>query len=186
MFSNTEHYSKIDYLKKNYTTIQYFGLGFVQIKLNSSERMHFWHPDFDRPMESIHNHRYNFKSTVLYGRLDAEEYMFNRSDSGDYEMFITDCSPMNEGTPIILGRGDVELTKLTSLVAGSEYWLHHDTLHRVSANYCVTLLFRNIPQKKSAQVVQKKDLPIECPFSHNLPENELWEIVDDCLRYDYA
>ncbi len=35
----------IDYLIKNHTIIQYFGLGFIQIKINENVRFHFYHKD---------------------------------------------------------------------------------------------------------------------------------------------
>ena len=54
------------------TNPQYFGLGFIQCKINQHERVHIYHPDL-MPIvnieEEIHNHRYDFESTILMGKL---------------------------------------------------------------------------------------------------------------------
>src|SRR5579863_7289598 len=48
----------------------WFGLGFIQLKLNDTARMHFWLPEIPHPeREEIHNHRYDFSSIVLAGHL---------------------------------------------------------------------------------------------------------------------
>lgn len=62
-------YLNIDYLKKNHTKIHGFGLGFIQIKLGEVFRLHIYTKEIALTTqdEEIHNHRYDFKSTVLKG-----------------------------------------------------------------------------------------------------------------------
>lgn len=62
-------------------TISLHGLGFLQVILPNSRRLHIWHPDLPRrncyAHSAIHNHRFNFTSQVLKGtqknvRVDLE------------------------------------------------------------------------------------------------------------------
>ncbi|MEE8608946.1 MAG: hypothetical protein V3S55_15185 [Nitrospiraceae bacterium] len=57
--------------KETKEAISLHGLGFLQIKLGGSQRLHIWHPDLPRRScfkhSQVHNHRFNFSSTVLKG-----------------------------------------------------------------------------------------------------------------------
>ncbi|MBG0838990.1 hypothetical protein [Ectopseudomonas toyotomiensis] len=48
------------------------GLGFVQVQLPASQRLHVWHPELPRrhcfEHSAIHNHRFGFQSRVLVGQ----------------------------------------------------------------------------------------------------------------------
>src|SRR5271168_5571627 len=84
----------------------WFGLGFIQLKLSDTERMHFWLPEIPHPeREEIHNHRYDFTSTVLAGHLmhevwhlDSAQWFGSKLQEQDWEIFETNCSPNKEGT----------------------------------------------------------------------------------------
>jgi hypothetical protein len=56
----------------------WFGLGFVQLKLDEHRRIHFWHPDHssDTPEEEVHNHRYDFNSRIMAGIIVHEVWDF--------------------------------------------------------------------------------------------------------------
>ena len=64
----------IDQLIKNYYKIHFFGLGFIQVKVSDSTRYHFYHKDLPAFTDHPHNHRYNFTSTCLKGRLKHNLY----------------------------------------------------------------------------------------------------------------
>ncbi len=67
-FSETLTYKDFTPTKE---TISLHGLGFIQVKLGGSQRLHVWHPDLPRrscyEYSSIHNHRFGFTSCVLKG-----------------------------------------------------------------------------------------------------------------------
>ena len=72
----------IDWLKKNAESIHYFGLGFIQVKINFPNRIHFYTTQLDKTVqeEEIHNHRYNFKSQILKGRFTQTIFTANKTD----------------------------------------------------------------------------------------------------------
>lgn len=51
--------------------ISLHGLGFIQVQLQAGQRLHVWHPELPRrscfEYSAIHNHRFDFTSTVLVG-----------------------------------------------------------------------------------------------------------------------
>lgn len=51
-------YLDIDYLKSLENKPYYFGLGFIQLKINKSQRIHFWHSELIKTAgdEEIHDH----------------------------------------------------------------------------------------------------------------------------------
>ena len=61
------------------TKPHYFGLGFIQCKINQYERIHVYHPDL-MPIvnieEEVHNHRYDFESKILMGKIKNKKYQF--------------------------------------------------------------------------------------------------------------
>lgn len=57
--------------KETEEAISLHGLGFLQVKLGASQRLHVWHPDLPRRrcfrQSAIHDHRFAFTSRVLVG-----------------------------------------------------------------------------------------------------------------------
>jgi hypothetical protein len=182
------HLWDIDWLKNNHTLLQPFGLGFLQLKLNDTQRMHFWHPGFSREREEVHNHRYNFRSIVLVGDMYQELFRFEPSADWPnhhytHEEFETVCKPGHDGSDDeIRIYGTLKPVFATSLVAGVEYSIDADTLHRIEANRCVTFLQRESPIKTHAKVVREIGTQSTCPFAESVPENEMWQMIEDCLR----
>ncbi|MEQ7920200.1 hypothetical protein ABQX22_13480 [Xanthomonas sp. WHRI 1810A] len=68
------------------------GLGFVQVQLEASQRLHIWHPDLPRRScfehSAIHDHRFDFVSRVLVGTQRNIEYADVWDDDGDYVMYL--------------------------------------------------------------------------------------------------
>ena len=52
------------------------GNGFIQLDLNGKDRLHVWHPDLPKQEfpTPIHDHKFSFKSHILYGELTHIEY----------------------------------------------------------------------------------------------------------------
>lgn len=173
----------IDWLKKNHQMIHYFGLGFVQLKLDDKKRMHFYHPGLPKTVEDedIHNHRYNFTSYILRGRL--EQYIFRKVEGDTHYCQLESCQvdkecPNNKKEPCA-----IELVSSQEFVNGSNYWINYNTFHRVRASIkTVTVLKRGPYFKEYAEVIRHKSSVPVCPFSKNRPEAELWEVVKECLN----
>jgi hypothetical protein len=189
-------------MKAHFKHIHFFGLGFIQIKLDEYQRIHCYHPDlpgFTDP-EEIHNHRYGFTSKVIRGELHQDVYI--RVPGMEYVVCDETCQPPSNHSitsclcdkqypcdkcKAIIDPPTVELTGVSlvfrgEVKEGSSYFISHDAFHRVQAvGRTVTQLHRTPKMKQFAQVLRSsKSVPV-CPFSGNLAEAKLWEYVEDCI-----
>lgn len=182
-----DHLADMDWLRKNHIHLHSFGLGFLQLKLNDSQRMHFWHPGFKREREEVHDHRYNFTSTILFGSMHQEIYSFvnygYESIKGRSEMVEVTCEEGSEGEDRLIAWGDLVPEFEGTLVAGTKYKLMADTFHRIDADHCVTFLERSLKTKQFARVVRPIGTKSVCPFSEKLPEDEMWSMIEDCIKW---
>lgn len=176
------HEVTLEGLKKQCTHIHYFGLGFIQIKLGPTHRIHFYTnllpPIVDK--EDVHNHRYDFTSTVLYGNFIQELFTVIEGDT-----HVLEEESCTEGYVREASKSKVcsiEKTSNQHFSAGSSYFISHKTFHRVEASNAITFLSRSNYKKELAEVVKEKGKPNICPFSKKIPENELWNIVENILR----
>jgi hypothetical protein len=165
----------------------WFGLGFLQLKLSESERMHFWLPEIPHPeREEIHNHRYDFTSQVLAGSLYQETYLvmnINLVDDPKWEIFETDCRPGHEGSVIATFGCDVRPFGAQTLSAGSVYTLPHTTFHTTEGTkFAVTYLTRKPKVLSYASVVKKTGAPTTCPFKEQISEKRCWDYIEHALQ----
>ncbi len=172
----------IDFLKKNKQMIHFFGLGFVQLKLDDNLRMHFYHPDLTPIIheEEIHNHRYNFISTILAGSLTQELFEI-KAGLSDYYMVEESCKKEKIINPIVQ---DVIVTSLgnKTFLKGDSYTILTSEFHIVSTDFAITRLYRGSTVAENALIVKKRGEEVVCPFSKPLNENECWSIVEDCIN----
>lgn len=177
----------IDWLRKqsesNGTPPHWFGLGFIQLKLTENTRIHFWLPWLKgKEREEIHNHRYNFTSSVLIGSLHKEIYQVTPGGT-DWELFTTTCAPGKEGE--VTETTPVSCVKIAEfdLASWSTYFFAHDQFHTTEGtDFAVTYLERESKVKSDAMVVKKTGAPTTCPFANPVPVNELWEHIEEGLR----
>lgn len=171
----------IDWLKKNYQMVHYFGLGFIQLKLDATYRMHFYTPELPPivPEEDIHNHRYSFSSSVLKGVFYQEIFELVEGDTHvcEEESCSPDSPEHKSGRPC-----GIKSVSSHAYVLGSHYWVHHSTFHRVRATNCVTLLTRGVREKPHAEVVRSPYAPKVCPFSQKVKEETLWEMMERMIK----
>lgn len=164
------------WLKQNCKLIHYFGLGFIQLKINNAIRFHFYTEELPAIVgdEDVHNHRYDFTSEIIKGSLTQEIY--RKTDGDDYVLCEETCQAGVEchTKPVSCG---IKLASRQVFVAGSEYWIDHDTFHRVYSTNAITRLTRTDYKKDLAQVIRPKDTTPVCPFSQKISEEELWCIV---------
>ena len=176
----------IDELKSYNVKPAFFGLGFIQLKINDKERYHFWHEDLPGIIaeEEIHDHRYDFISEVLYGSLYQEVWDFEENYLGTHEMYEVSCDAENTVDPSYICTGDVYLTSSYELIVGSKYTMFADTFHKAKPlnGYAVTKLTRSATTKSMARVIKPKNTSHICPFSVKYSEKELWEKIESMLK----
>jgi hypothetical protein len=174
----------VDGLRAAGAVPKWFGLGFIQIKLNDTQRMHFWHPSLsaDTPEEDLHDHRYFFTSHVVAGETIHDEWFFRKDESGDHEMVAVNCKPGSAGEEQHLGFGRVEAGGSYTMVAGSKYTFPPTGYHRIRAERCVTFLERGPVLTELATVIRPLGTPAVCPFERQIPEPQLWDCIADLLE----
>lgn len=171
----------LDWLKANCEMIHYFGLGFIQLKLDKTQRLHFYtkHLPPIVPEEDVHNHRYDFNSKIMSGTLVQEIFEVIPGETHTIEEESCQVGVKVESTakPCKL-----RLASMHTYHKNSEYFISHETFHRVSyIDHCITLLARSGYKKNLAQVIRPVGQEHVCPFSQKVPEERLWEIVEEMV-----
>lgn len=171
----------LKYLKENSKLIHYFGLGFIQIKLSDTERVHFYTQELPAiiGLEDIHDHRYDFESTILKGYLKHET--FELTEGNEFIMEQESCNPdvKIDGNSKLVG---VRLNLKNTYEKYSTYFIPHTTLHRVKSNNGITHIKRGEYKKDAANVIRKVNAEKICPFSKKIEEVYLWTIVEEMLK----
>jgi hypothetical protein len=174
---------------------QWFGLGFVQLKLNDEERLHFW-PGPGQAIvsdEELHDHRYTFQSDILKGELTHSIFAFDPltySDrkygvEGTHMMTKVSCDP-SKPPPLELGvRGHIREVGFQVLPAGSSYTFMRGNFHRTFIHKpTVTYLCRDEERVEFARVIRPIGAPAVCPFSEPKSSEECWDIIKTILNED--
>lgn len=176
-----ESYKEIDvnWLKQNNTMIHFFGLGFIQVKINDEYRLHFFSEELTPFVETPHNHRYDFESKILKGQIKNNIYKL--CNGNDYFVDKDSCQSgyKSEFSPILTG---FELVSSNIYRQGEKYTMKHDVFHTVESNNCITLLKRGKYFKNLADISYFSNEMKICPFSQNINEKELWRIVSKMLN----
>lgn len=173
----------INFLKQNCTRLYWFGLGFIQIKINDVYRVHIYTDKLPRTsnIEEIHNHRYHFVSRILKGTLEQTLYDVVKDEKGENILTQETCNPhTKKAFPEF--RVTVNEMGRQTFAKGSEYYIDQMQFHRVYSKDAITLLCRSIVQRSEADVVYHEDLSPVCPFSVKVTEAELWKIVEEALN----
>lgn len=169
---------RLDWLKENHCRLYYFGLGFIQLKIDEFYRLHFYHPELPAFNEDIHNHRYDFKSTILKGTFHNSLYCVSPGET--HIITNESCNPeIKAPTEVKFCSAELELT--SSYEAGQDYFMDHTWFHTVKAENCITLLERTDYKKEFAQVITPVDGVSTCPFSKKLVEADLWALIAEML-----
>ena len=172
----------IDWLKQNHERLYYFGLGFIQLKINDTYRLHFYSPELPPIVEDIHNHRYDFVSTVIKGQITNHVYaVLAHPDMVETHIMRNESCNPDIDAPQSEAPCSIKLISSSTIFQGGSYEMKEHMFHRVEANYCVTLLRRGPYTKEFAQVITPADKTPVCPFSQKIPEPRLWEIIERSL-----
>jgi hypothetical protein len=178
------HLLNIDNLKKDYLSISYFGLGWIQLKLTQNTRLHFYTNLLPKTADSeeLHNHRYSFSSKILKGKFVQELWDVQSDPLGDWIMSRESCNPNIIIDPCS-ERVSLEKVFEKSYHRNDSYFIDYRTFHKVSADEgTITFLERTLYKSEWAQVIHHKDKVLTCPHSITLPESKLWELVDNIIK----
>jgi hypothetical protein len=170
----------IDVLRATGAVPHWFGLGFVQLKLDDERRIHFWHPSHGAitPEDELHDHRYDFVSHVLAGKILHEVWTWKADDAGDHEMVEVSCKPGSSTLPVSVGMGAIKMAARHIFEAGNQYAFSADGFHRGGApEGAITFLTRGHVIKDVARVIRPVGHPSVCPFSAPKTEAECWDII---------
>lgn len=171
----------------------WFGLGFIQLKLSDRYRIHFWLPEIPHPeREEIHNHRYDFTSTVLAGELVHQVYHVEKHEGcfrnvyqemKHFEIFETDCSPSKEGTVEKVTPVNILTMGTYHLSAGTEYTFPFCSFHTTElTKWAVTFLRRWPRMLEHASVVREKGKGSVCPFRDKMSPGACWAFIELALE----
>jgi len=172
----------INFLIGNCKRLYFFGLGFIQVKIDEEYRVHFytnkWQPTATE--DEIHNHRYCFESTVVKGKVSQEIYEVATGLS--YWKIADNCAPGSMAKAEIEKGFDARLIYRATYAPGSTYYVDSETFHKFFAQDAITLLQRGPVLKEKADILFPRDTQLTCPFSVNVPDVELWAEIGRILR----
>jgi hypothetical protein len=180
--SNTGIVLETGWLRSHAVKAHFFGLGFIQVKLNERQRLHFYDESIPAFVEEPHDHRYGFVSNVLRGALTNR--IFKLAAGDDHVVSYESCRQNGPETPSGFGSGLVSVGSFT-VRAGSGYYIDSETFHTVHPEFehgpVVTMVERELPFKEFARSVHRVGAEVVCPFSRPMPDDELWRVVERCL-----
>lgn len=167
----------------------YFGLGFIQLKLDQERRLHFWTPDWPTIPgndSEIHNHRYAFASTVLKGALDQVVYAMGKLHAipveGAMEVMEVSCQQGSEETPVLVGYATPSALVAHRIETGGSYTLLPDDFHVANAvGDTITMVMRGPVAHKKARVLRPLNAAFVCPFSIEKSTQECWGRIEKML-----
>ncbi len=169
--------------------IRVHGNGFIQLDVGENQRIHVW--GFDdvsrqRVSTQIHNHRFDFRSTLLAGRLENRHYSIFRVWEPDDRYYRLYCPSAIGGEETKLVRGaDSEMVHALFedtevLFPGMTYRMNHGDYHEsVPHELSITLLTKTAayPAFCPAVLVRLGAEPDNNFKRTGFDEETLWGIV---------
>jgi hypothetical protein len=167
------------------------GNGFMQLDFKNGQRLHIWgHPDLPRQKidTSIHNHRFNFRSEIIVGRLINAVYDFSK---------VTDAPTHALFEPVTR---DGEDTVLEPVAGAFKVMLHHPAMRLISAGQSYNMhgmkYHESFTDRPSASIMTKIGSSGNSPrvlvpigtapdneFNRNnaMPVEHMWDIIGQVL-----
>lgn len=122
--------------------------GFDKIVLLSGKNFklrlhHFYPPGQKQPMENVHDHRWDFSSSILFGDMGMKIY--KEDVNGDDLRYGYLYSPVKGGkySPKFQDMIRVQCTENRRYAAGQHYFMPNDIMHRITdmgQQGCITLM----------------------------------------------
>lgn len=162
------------FLKDNAQSIQYWGLGFIQVKLTDDINYHFWIDSLPTTFDSDipHNHFRDFQSVILYGEIEETVYSFREDDHGEFSCKENKCT-FND-----LDKKRYSIDNIDSYVhiEGDTYFRCKDELHTVDPK--TTLAITMVTKVGERGIVYSMACnDIKEPMKYDVSENDLWAFV---------
>lgn len=167
------------------------GNGFIQVPWQGRPgvRVHIWHPELAAQRQTvsttIHDHRWNFRSLVLYGHLVNRRYVVSPSEHGAYDVYRADGPRLPNGNRYLARVGSVSVTQKGPdyYRAGSTYSMRagefHETLPSRPGDLLVTAMTKVAIVRRTCRVLCRRDEEPDQDFSrYQVP----WSEVESCIR----
>lgn len=171
--------------------ISLHGLGFIQVQLDESRRLHVWHPELPRRAcidhSSIHDHRFDFTSLVITGELDNVVFMESASDTGLYQTYLHEgARSPNGGRPWEPdGRIDLRPIGTQHVKEGQVYrmpaYKYHLSIPGIGGRVA-TVMTKTAEYPQGAHSTCLVGVEPDRDFNRfQLTEDQLWEVVMDVV-----
>lgn len=172
---------ELKWLKDNCERIYYFGLGFIQVKVDNQTRYNFYHPDLLPcfvKSENVHTHPYDYKSYILKGGLIEKLYAVEPTIKSSRYFCRIDCRGGHEN---LFKARTVVRSEITH-PEGTEYLRFSDDLHKVLVNTpTITKVVKGEHSNYAFSFIPD-DQQTCTPFISNMSEEECWHIVKEILK----
>lgn len=169
------------------SNIRVHGNGFVQIDMIDGSRVHCWgHPDIPRQRESsqIHDHSFDFTSTILAGSLvNVIYWAYSAPDADKWDVYRPVTRDRQDTVLERVETCTVVVDTITLYRPGEIYAMWAGELHETFANQPTVT---HMTKTRQADMTPRVLLP-----SGKKPDNEfnryafdtqtLWRIVKECM-----
>lgn len=174
--------------------ISLHGLGFIQIKLPGSRRMHVWHPDLPRrrcfDWSAIHNHRFSFRSMVLVGHQVNRRYNVLEGlqlDAGTHDRISHDGPRSEKGGRLSFVADGARVSAMPDEIfaPGQSYEMPIGQYHETPNSGVVVTVMEKLVEGTSfhASTLIERGRTFDQDFDRfQLPPERLWQFVVDAFK----
>jgi hypothetical protein len=167
------------------------GLGFVQVQLEGSQRLHVWHPELPRRAcfehSAIHDHRFDFVSRVLVGTQINHCFDMQRHEEGDFVLYLHEGKRAANGGRPWTPDGRAHLNRATTfrVRAGNDYNTVAYDYHRTEPGgdgRVATIMQKRGEFPEGAHSTCRFGIAPDTDFDRfQWSPARLWEVVTDVL-----
>lgn len=171
---------------------RFHGNGFIQVYMAPDVRLHIWHPEFPATRvenAKIHNHRFDFTSTVLQGNLLDHRYGVTLMDGGPYDLYEIPEASDKSASLVLLCECEVRYKQTRIRRQGSTYTSacaegeHFHDANGEPGEVTVTLMTKLRTYQQWAQVVcLDKGREPDHAFNNQPRDADMRAVVKDVLR----
>jgi len=163
------------------------GNGLIQIDLDRRVRVNVWSPLVPRQTIStpIHDHTFDFESTVICGTLIHKEYSVGKGD-GEYQMYVS--RPRVGEDTLLIRETDSKyvamLARQIVLAEGDQYSFRAGTFHEsVPSGLTATVMKKTaVSVRHASRVLCLSSVEPDNAFNrHAFTSADLWEVVREAL-----
>lgn len=169
------------------------GLGFIQVQLEGNQWLHVWHPELPRRScfqhSAIHDHRFDFVSTILVGSMANYEFEFEQVGQGEggFIQYLHEGKRLPNGGRPWMPDGDIKLSLNRSfeISAGQIYTSKAYVFHMtkpLGSGKVATIMRKTDEFSRGAHSTCRVGIEPDSTFDrYQWSTTKLWEIVSDVL-----